>query len=270
MAISLSSLRKVRADKPPFIFIYGPEKIGKTTLAAEFPNPVFLQTEDGASGDLELDSFGQLTSFQAVLDAIGALATEDHEFSTVVLDSISALEKLVWAEICQRSNVASIELAAGGYGKGYIEADNAWQEIIDALRYLRDERGMAVVLVGHALISRFDDPETQSYSRYEIDLHKRANSLITRQVDAILLVKKDVTIKTDGAKAGTGRARADGGDSRWIYAQGKPAFVAGNRFNMPEKLLYERGKGFAALAPFFPKPASETPGAAEADVKAAA
>lgn len=252
MAISLQSLHKVRADQPPRLLIYGPEKMGKTTLASEFPAPVFLQTERGESGDLELDSFGTLATYEQVIEALTSLAGEDHAFQTVVLDSVSALQKLIWDKVCRDSNVKSIELAGGGYGKGYIEADNLWLEALEGLNYLRNQRDMAVVLVGHAIISRFDDPETQSYSRYDIDLHKRAEALLKREVDAILLVKKDVTIKTEGKGE---RARADGGDTRWIYADGRPAFTAGNRYNMPARLLYQKGKGFEVLAPFFPQSA---------------
>lgn len=257
MAISMNSLRKVRATQPPRLLIYGPEKMGKTTLAAEFPAPVFLQTERGESGSLELDALApegdtHLTKYEDVIEAIGALASEEHKFQSVVIDSVSALQKLIWDKVCRDSNVSSIELAAGGYGKGYIAADNLWLEVLDGLNYLRNARGMAVILIGHAEISRFDDPETQSYSRYEIDLHKRAEALLKREVDAILLVKKEVTIKTEGAKPGQGRARADGGDTRWIYTQSKPAYTAGNRYDMPERIMFTKGQGFTALAPYFP------------------
>lgn len=252
MAVDIHSLRKVRADKPPILLIYGPEKMGKTTLAAEFPAPVFIQTEDGASGSLELDSFGLMDSVPEILDAIAVLATEDVPFRTVVIDSISKLEKLVFAEVCRRNNWTSIEQP--GFGKGYVEADYVWSELVEACRYLRDKRGMTVILIGHAVTDRFDDPETQSYSRYAIDLHKRAKAILTREVDAILLVKKDVTIKLEGPQAtqGKGRARADGGDTRWIYCVGRPAFEAGNRYDMPERVMFKKGEGFAALAPFLP------------------
>jgi len=261
MAISLQSLRKVTADQPPRLLIYGPEKMGKTTLASQFPDPVFIQTERGESAGLEFTSFGHLTSFQEVLDAFAALATEEHEFKTVVIDSVSALEKLIWAQVCDNSNTRSIELAAGGYGKGYVEALALWSDVIEALNYLRAERGMTCVLVGHSVVTKFDDPETQSYSVYDIDLFDGAKSssraLIKREVDAILLVKKDVTIKTEGSARNPGRARADGGDTRWVYAQGRPAFSAGNRYGMPERLIYpdpkkEPGGGYAALAPYLP------------------
>lgn len=223
--------------------------MSKTTLAAEFPEPVFLQTEYGASGELELTSFGLLGSFAEVLDSLAALATDEHTFGTVVVDSVSKLERLVWAEACARNNWSSIEQP--GYGKGYVETDYVWAEFVDACKFLRDQRGLTVLLIGHAVTERFDDPETQSYSRYQIDLHKRAMAILTREVDGIFLVKKDVTIKTEGQQ-GKGRARADGGDTRWIYTEGRPAFQAGNRFNMPERIMYQKGAGFSALAPYLP------------------
>jgi hypothetical protein len=272
MAITLQSLRKVRADQPPRILIYGPEKMGKTTLASEFPAPVFLQTERGESAGLEIDSFGQISSFPEVLEALGALYTEEHKFQTVVVDSMSALERLIWISVCATNNWASIE--SPGFGKGYVEADLAWSDFFEALEKLREGIGMNIVLIAHSAISRFDDPETQSYNRYDIDLHKRAEAVIKREVDAILLLKKDVTIKLDGTKSqikdGTARARGDGGDARWIYCQGRPAFTAGNRYAMPDKVLFERGKGYAALAPYLPaQPEPEASAKAAGSKKAA-
>jgi hypothetical protein len=252
MAIDINSLRKVRADKPPILLIYGPEGMGKTSLAAQFPAPVFIQTEDGASGDLELDSFGAIETFEDVLDAIAVLSSEDVPFRTLVVDSISKLEKLAFAQACRNNNWTSIEQP--GFGKGYVEVDYVWAQFVSACHYLRDTRNMTVILIAHSVTERFDDPETQSYSRYQIDLHKRGMSILTREADAILLVKQDVTIKVDGpnAKKGEGRARGDGGGTRWIYTEGRPAFQAKNRYDMPSKILFEKGNGFQALAPFLP------------------
>ena len=99
MALSLLSLVRRKSDKPPRIVIYGVPGIGKTSLAAEFPDPIFIQTEEGA-GNLELTTFadGPLTTFAQVDEAIELLLTGDHSFRTAVLDSLDWLEPIVWAE----------------------------------------------------------------------------------------------------------------------------------------------------------------------------
>ena len=219
MALSLSDLKRVRADQPPRILMYGPPGIGKTSLAAEFDAPVFLQVEEGTPGDLELVSFGKIESFGQLMEALGVLYTEDHAFKTVVLDSVTELERLVFAETCARGDDkgnAKANIEDFGYGKGYVYAKRIWQEIIDGLNALRKDRGLTIILIAHSTVERFDDPETVSYDRYEIDLHKHSVGAIEREMDAIFLLKSPVNVKKEEQGFNKERAIADGSSDRTL------------------------------------------------------
>lgn len=261
MAISLANLRRATATLPARIIVYGPHGMGKTTLAAEFPNAVFLQIEDGTPSDISIDTFGKLKSYDEVLEAIGALYSEDHGFQTVVLDSLDKFEPLVWANTCKAQKWESIE--SPGYGKGYVMADATWREFLDGCDALR-HRGMMVVLIAHSEIGRFDDPTTVSYSKYDLRLHKRALALVQDEVDAILFVNQDATIKSEKLGFDKSRAHAEGGLQRWIHTEPRPHINAKNRYGLPSKILYKKGEGFNSIASYLPQPTANdnTPAAA--------
>jgi hypothetical protein len=248
MAISLKDLRTVRADKPPRVLLYGPPKIGKTTLASEFPNPVFVQVEDGTPGGVELTSW-RVTTYPEVLEAIAALFSE-HDYKTLVVDSLSALEPLVWAEVCRRNNWPSIE--APGYGKGYVEADLLWQEFMLAISTLRRERGMIVVLIAHSEIKRIEDPIVGPIDRYVIQMHKRAVDIIQKDADVIAFLNYRIAVsETKGAFNKTHR-RGIGAGERIINFADRPGFMAGNRYSLPDEITYLRGEGYSSIADRLP------------------
>lgn len=262
--ISLSNLKRMSADQPPRILVYGSPGIGKTTLASEFPSPIFLQIEDGTPGDVEISGWGRsdLVGFNDVMDAVGSLYSDEHEFKTIVVDSVTELQRLVFAETCARGDEkgnAKSNIEDFGYGKGYVYAQRVWQEFLDGVNALRRDRGMAVVLIAHSTVERFDDPETVSYDRYELDLHSKSVGMIERDMDAILLLKKPVTVQKEDQGFNKERARADGGNSVFIHTSGRPAFIAKNRYGMPDKVLYQRGAGYAELAKYLPGGAAAEP-----------
>ena len=97
MAINLKSLSKPTGQRPVIATLFGEGGMGKTTLAAMFPKPVFVRTEDGTAslqGNDNVSLFPLAASSKDVFDAIELLETEKHEFNTLKIDSITQLDTM--------------------------------------------------------------------------------------------------------------------------------------------------------------------------------
>jgi len=233
MAFNLESIQKTRRLRAPKIVICGPNKLGKTTFAASAPNAVGILTEDGADA-VDASAFPLASSLQEVYQAIGTLLKEEHDFNTVFIDSLDWLEPLVHAHVCEQNKWASIE--APGYGKGYLAAADEWRTLLNGLEELRQRRNMAVILIAHDKIKRFESPLHDGYDQYVLKLHDRAAALVQEWADVIGWANyRVVTTQTD-AGYGNKETKARTTGDRILHVEPHPAHMGGNRFglkNMP-------------------------------------
>lgn len=210
--------------------LYGIEKIGKTTFAATgSPNAIFLAVEKGTE-QLDVQRFPKPESFQDVLSAINYLLNEEHDFKTLVLDSLDASEILAQREVVNQNQVASLEDL--GFGSGYKQADEKMLNLLDGLELLRDQKGMQIIIIAHSKISTFNDPDAESHSVYEIDCRSKVVGRVKYISDCLLFANFDKIIKetkqglkTDVKAESTGR--------RTVFTQHRASFSAGNRIGLP-------------------------------------
>ena len=158
----LQQVRTGREAQPPRIMIYGSEGVGKSTFAASAPKPIFIQTEDGL-GEIDCAKFPLVGSFDEMMAQLAAIRDEEHEYQTLVIDSLDWLERIIWDRVCADYGVKCIEKADGGYGKGYTHALTYWRQVVKILNEIRSKRSMAIILVAHAKVERFEDPEHPAY-----------------------------------------------------------------------------------------------------------
>jgi len=260
MAITLASLKQRRVLQPPRVLVYGPAGIGKTNLGAGTPNPIYLPIEDGLTGMIDVPAFPLINTFAELTEAIGWLASEEHDFQTATLDSLDWLERLVHQEACRQNGWASIETP--DYGKGYTAALEVWKYVLDGFDALRNRRGMGLVLIAHASVVNFKSPEVTPYDRYKPKLHESgkgngANPLIQEAVDCIFFMNWKTSVVRDrekGDKAGEGHARGIGGNTRMVYTEERPAWLAKNRFSMPPEIQLPNDPALAwpTVAQFIP------------------
>lgn len=222
-----------RMPAPRRVMLYGTHGVGKSSFAACAPKPIFIQTEDGL-GEIDCDKFPLATTFDQTLQGLSELYTDQHEYRTVVVDSLDWLERLIWAEVCKKRNVESIEDI--GYAKGYVFALTQWREFLEGLTALRNDRGMSVVLIAHARIERFENPETESYDRYVPRLHRLASQIIQEWCDEVLFATYKVFTRQTDEGFDRKRTQGIGTGERVLRTVERPAHVAKNRLNLPDEI----------------------------------
>lgn len=233
MAFDLSSISKTKRMRAPKIVIAGPGKIGKTTFASQAPNAVGILTEDGADA-VDASAFPLCSSLSDVYSAITTLLNEKHKFESVFLDSLDWLEPLLHQHVCEANKWASIETP--GYGKGYIAAAEEWRTLLSGLEALRAQRNMAIILIAHDKIKRFESPLHEGYDQYTLKLHDRAGALVQEWADVIGWANYRIVTTQSDAGYGNKETKARTTGERILHVEPHPAHMGGNRFglkNMP-------------------------------------
>lgn len=213
--------------------LYGVQGVGKSTWANSAPGAVFVPTEEGLN-DIECSRFPLAKSFDEVMGRLRQLAEEPHEFKTVVIDSLDWLEQLIWEHVCKEKGVKHIDDV--GYGKGYTAALGSWNKLLAALDYLREHRGTTIVLLAHAKVEKYENPETDAYDRYSPRLNKHASAIIQEWCDEVFFACYKVYTRESDAGFNRKVTKALGGDERIIRTAEKPFAVAKNRLGMPDEV----------------------------------
>lgn len=221
--------------KPQKVVIYGPEGIGKSTFAAQFPKPLFIDTE-GSTSHLEVDRLPRPTSWQMLKQYIKDLKGDTMGYHTLVIDTADWAERLCEEAICQSNGKVGIE--DFGYGKGYTYVKEEFGRLLDSLSDLIDA-GMNVVLTAHSIIRKFELPEeTGAYDRYELKLGQKAGNqcaaLAKEWADMVLFVNyKEIVIMTKDNK------KKVSGGKRVMYTAHNPCWDAKNRHGLAEELPFD-------------------------------
>lgn len=219
------------APRAQRLLIYGPEGIGKTTMASQLPNPVFCDVEDG-SGHLYVRRMPVPPSWDVLVDEVRSVAEDHGDIMTVVIDSADAAERLCQRRVCERAKKDSIE--AWGYGKGYTIAAEEFRKLLDVCDRCI-EAGVNVCFVAHSQMRKFERPdEAGAYDRFEVKMHKHVATMIKEWSDAVLFLDYETFVSVDE----NGKGKASGG-KRVIRTSHSVSWDAKNRWGLPDKLTLD-------------------------------
>lgn len=226
------------------VVIYGPEGIGKSSLASQFPEPIFIDTE-GSTSNMDVARMDKPTSWTMLLSQVD-FVKQSMPCKTLIIDTVDWAERLCIEFITTRANKDSI--TKFGYGEGFIQLEEEFGRFLNKLSDLT-ELGINVVLTAHAKINKFEQPdEMGAYDRWELKLGNKTTAktapLTKEWADMVLFCNyKTLSVATDDK----GKKFKGQGGKRVIYTTHHPAWDAKNRFGLPEEL----DMSFAGIAHIF-------------------
>ena len=236
-----------RVARPQKLVFYGVEGIGKTSLAAQTPDPLFIDTE-GGTAHLDVRRLQKPQSWQELIALINEVSDTPGVCETLVIDTADWAEQMAIEHICQKYKQPGLE--AFGYGKGYTFLSEEFSRMLAAC----DEAilsGKNVVITAHARQRRVELPdETGGFDVWGLKLSKQCAPLLKEWPDALLFINyKTYVVATD-----SNSHKAQGG-KRVIYTTHSPVWDAKNRHNLPE----EMDLTYASIAPVFGEKAAVQP-----------
>ena len=219
------------------VVVYGPEGVGKSTFAAQFPNPIFIDTE-GSTGALDVGRVIPKSWTELLLD-VDYFIAHAGELSTLIIDTADWAEKMCTEQVCSEHKWDGVEDA--GYGKGYVYVAEEFGKLLNKLEQLKGA-GVNVVLTAHAMMRKFEQPdEMNPYDRWELKLSKKCAPMVKEWSDLLLFAnyKTFVVTSKDGQKS-----KATGGTKRMMYTEHTATYDAKNRFGLKPELPFD----FAGIA----------------------
>lgn len=229
-------------DRPILVTICGDAGTGKTSLAATFPKPVVIRAEDGLQAiplDSRPDAFPVIQKESDFWDQITQLLKEDHDYKTLIVDSVTALERIFIQHVIDSDpkQPKSINQAMGGYGAGLSAVATMHQRVRKAVGLLNARKNMHIVFVAHADTETLELPDQDPYTRYSLRLGKKSMAPYVDDVDVVGFLKLETFTTGDGERK---KAISDG--TRVLTTYATAANVSKNRYGIKEDLTVKQGE----------------------------
>lgn len=239
--MSLLSTITKPVNKFRLFTVYGGAGIGKTSLAATFPKPIFIRAEDGLSSlpqNVMPDAFPLITSSADLYNQLLTLVNEEHQYKTLVIDSISKLDRIFTDEITKGSdNAKALALAMGGYGAGYQALASMHGRVRKACQILVDKKNMCVVFLSHADLNTIDLPDSDPYQQYGLKMEKKSQPHYIDDVDFVGFMRLETFVMKDDQK----KSKAKSTGERIIQCTSAASSVSKNRMGIVDDIFLQYG-----------------------------
>lgn len=240
----LSNLRTGIEIKPPKVLVYGPSGVGKSTLASTCTKPIFLDFENRIN-HLDVTKtpvIKDVTTLNQYLKELLSMfensTVKKREFQTVVVDTIDKMMEVIHDDICSEVNADHIDdssCKALNYGRGHVWARKILRGILGKLSKMNEQYDVTIVVLGHSVIERYDNPMTESYDRYALSMNKNTAALFYDWADMIGYMDIKVLTKEQEETFNKKKVKAVGSNKRVLMLDPKPYLIAKNSYGLPGK-----------------------------------
>lgn len=214
MAIDIFNIQPTtisRDLKGKFVCIYSLPKVGKTSMACQFPKNLLCAFEKGynAIAGVRPIDITKWSDFKLVLRQLEKPEARQM-YDTVTLDTIGIAWEMCEQFICAQNGVQKI--ADIPWGGGYSACKKEFEACLRKITQL----GFGLVIIAHVdkrVEKRADDDEVEILGPA---IPKRAYEIVNQLVDIIGYI--DVTWDEEG------------NSERWLYTRKTPTVMAGSRF----------------------------------------
>ena len=218
-----------KVQRPIRFVAYGPEGIGKSTFASQFPAPLFIDVENGTS-QLDVKRAPTPATWRDLLNTLDILIEDPGPFRTIVIDTADKAEQLLTEALLEENEVTTIEAIGGGYGKGYTALqERLYRDLLRRLDRLIG-KGINVTILAHAQMRKFESPEDPPYDRWELKLSKKNSPLLKEWTDILMFTNYAVKVVEEKNK----KVKAKGVAKRVMYFNHAPTHDAKNRFGLED------------------------------------
>jgi hypothetical protein len=232
--ISLANVASSRCVQPFRTLMYGPEKAGKTSALARAPKCIALDIE-GRMGHVEVAKFPNITSWDEALEALETLIAEKHDYQNVLIDSVSALEKLLKLKVMADAKWDAAE--AGEFQRwAKLANESYWPSFFALCERLEREKGMGILMTAHMVVKSMKNPDGEAYDRFRPDLcgDKGPQLFLHWCHDVLYATYQDMIMTV--TKGGRSRVKTSTTGDRIMWTRHRPAFDAGNSCGLPEQM----------------------------------
>jgi hypothetical protein len=243
MGFSLNDIQKGTKKMPRKVIIYGPPKLGKSTLAGSAKNAIMIPTEDRVS-HIDCDKTPVMSSYWEILDVFDSLLNENNIYKTIIIDTADWLEPLIHdatVEILNENSPSDKKIKSitddhskeTSFARGLkYHAVESWKKFLKRCDIMRDN-GFNIIILAHDQVIKVDPPNGDSYDKSVMKIDKHALAVLEEWADVIAYYDKNVLVKQtgDGIKK---KGKAVSGKQRVLHLSGdSPAMISGNSFGLP-------------------------------------